>query len=297
VSGTSLSPQLAHLLDAQNADGGWGYFPGKQSWLEPTAYAFLALSSSAEAEKACERAWQLVRSWQLPSGGWRPCAQVADEHWTTALAIIMHCRRRCFDEPFLRGVDRLLQICGAEGTLIQRFAHWLRPENNESDPRLQGWPWRPDTSSWVEPTAHTLVALRRAQAGYARLPGAKAKLLQDRIRMGEQMLLDRRCRDGGWNYGNRRVLRTDLPSYPETTALALLGLRGSPVTKDLENSLRRAERFLQEAPGPLARAWLTLCLREYGRPAPTLERITKGDTLIQAVAALHAYTAPPEGKT
>ena len=44
--------------------------------------------------------------------------------------------------------------------------------------------------------------------------------------MGEAQLMDVRSRDGGWNYGSPAALGVDLPSYPETTALALVGLQG-----------------------------------------------------------------------
>ena len=38
--------RLDALRKAQNPDGGWGYFAGKESWLEPTAYAAMALLGS-----------------------------------------------------------------------------------------------------------------------------------------------------------------------------------------------------------------------------------------------------------
>ena len=37
----------------------------------------------------------------------------------------------------------------------------LNPGRNLS---LKGWPWKEGTSSWVEPTAHTLIALKKAYA-------------------------------------------------------------------------------------------------------------------------------------
>jgi hypothetical protein len=42
------------------------------------------------------------------------------------------------------------------------------------------------------------------------------------------MLEDRQCDDGGWNYGNAVVLGDRLPSYGQTTAVALLALQGDP---------------------------------------------------------------------
>mgnify|MGYP003352936601 CR=1 FL=1 len=42
-----LNTRLEALRAAQNPDGGWGYFPGKESWLEPTAYAAMALHGDA----------------------------------------------------------------------------------------------------------------------------------------------------------------------------------------------------------------------------------------------------------
>lgn len=69
--GRAVSGSDGHTLAAaQNADGGWGYFLGKQSWLEPTVYALLALSDQSEGP-AFARGWRLIRSWELPGGGWR----------------------------------------------------------------------------------------------------------------------------------------------------------------------------------------------------------------------------------
>ncbi len=48
--------RLDRLRRNQNRDGGWGYFPGKQSWIEPTVYAALALQKEPEANRASGRA-------------------------------------------------------------------------------------------------------------------------------------------------------------------------------------------------------------------------------------------------
>ncbi|HXI42016.1 MAG TPA: prenyltransferase/squalene oxidase repeat-containing protein, partial [Bryobacteraceae bacterium] len=207
------------LAAAQNEDGGWGYFPGKQSWLEPTAYALLALADQSGGP-VFARGWALLRSWELPGGGWRGCAAVNEAHWATSLVVTLHTAIAAHDAACERGVAWLAASIGTEGGLFSRVAHWLRPSIVEFDPTLSGWPWQAGASSWVEPTAHALMALRCA------LTQANSQEIARRMATGKRMLLDRRCRDGGWNYGNRRVLGADLPSYPETTALALMALGG-----------------------------------------------------------------------
>ncbi|MGH9721297.1 MAG: prenyltransferase/squalene oxidase repeat-containing protein, partial [Bryobacteraceae bacterium] len=215
---TALEARLQWLREAQNADGGWGFFAGKQSWLEPTAYAMLALSKDASAQDAVERGSKLIGAWQSLDGSWRPCASVYEPHSMTSLAVTLHCVRARYDEAFRKGVAWLLGMTGSENRLSFRLAHFVSPRVVEMNPSLKAWPWTPGNTSWIEPTAHALVALKRAAAAYG---GGE---IRTRIEQGEQMILDRRCSDGGWNYGNRRVLGHDLPSYPETTAIALYGL-------------------------------------------------------------------------
>lgn len=107
------------------------------------------------------------------------------------------------------------------------------------------------------------------------------------------MMLDRRSPDGGWNYGNRRVLRTDLPSYPETTAVALLGLQGSLLMEDRNGAVAAAEKHLLETKSRLAKAWLTISLRNYGRDVALSAAETPPDDLM--VAALEALACPNGG--
>ena len=97
----------------------------------------------------------------------------------------------------------------------------------------------PGTSSWVEPTAHSLIALKKT---FALLPAPE---LTERIRSGEALLLDVRCKDGGWNYGSAWALGEDQRSYPETTALALLGLQGRA---EAGSSVDLAKSWLPETP-------------------------------------------------
>lgn len=268
-----LDVRLDALRRIQNPDGGWGYFPGKQSWLEPTAYATLALHGEPESD----RAWKLLKSWQTTDGSWRPGADVQISNWGTALCVTIATVRGEFDDAFRKGVDWLLTSEGTESSLLGRMAAkvgLIKPERNLS---LTGWPWKPNTSSWVEPTAHSLVALKLASAKDA------SDRLHNRVKVGEAQLLDVRCEDGGWNYGSRAALGVDLPSYPETTALGLLGLQGRG---DVAKSIEVAGRMLRETPSPLAKAWLTIALRLHGVDVPALSNEWTPDNMITAVEAL-----------
>ena len=95
--------------------------------------------------------------------------------------------------------------------------------------------------------------------------------------------MDVRCRDGGWNYGSAAVLGGDLPSYPETTGLALIGLQGHA---DIGGSVELAGRMAEETKSPMARAWLAIALRLHGVEPPSLEAPSSRDILITAIEAL-----------
>ena len=273
-------PRIRLLLDAQGSDGGWGFFSGKRSWLEPTVWAMLALGNNSDSKSAVLRGWQLVRGWQAADGSWQANSLVKEPHWTTALAVLLHAVHGGKDEAMRRGIDWLLGVSGSENGLTFRITHFLKPDVVEFDPSLRGWPWRPDCTSWVEPTAHALVALRRVQAL------SFSGRIQERIDQGEKMLLDRRCRDWGWNYGNRRVFGDDLPSYPETTGIALYGLAGNP-RLDIRDSLALARRSLAETRSPLAVAWLSMALRSHGVPVQLpAEPSAPSDILVTALEAV-----------
>jgi hypothetical protein len=281
----SLATRFDFLRTTQNPDGGWGFFPGKQSWLEPTVYALMALQGSGSAQPHFDRGWKLLRSWQQPDGSWQPCAAVREPHWTTALCVTLHCLRGVHDDSFHRGVDWLLRTAGSENELKFRLAHRLRPSLVELDPSLKAWPWRPGNSSWIEPTAHALVALKKASGSQT------GSLLRERISLGEKMILERRCSDGGWNYGNRKVMGIELPSYPETTALALLGLAGNRAL-DLSGPLAVARSYWESTRSPLAKAWLAVSLRSHAVAAPPAPaQLAPNDTTINALEIIAATGA------
>ncbi|MCS7023988.1 MAG: terpene cyclase/mutase family protein [Bryobacteraceae bacterium] len=282
--------RLARLRDLQNPDGGWGYFPGRHSWLEPTCYALLALFPDSisparpQDRESWLRGWNYVRSLQNPDGGWRPSAGVAAASWASALALHLHLLRGVTDESFRQGIGWLLKLRGTEGGLLERAIATVWKGAVEYDRRFKGWPWVPDTSSWIEPTAHTLLVLKKAlRRGES--AGVPVDLCRARIEEAENMILDRRSPDGGWNYGNRRVKNVDLPSYPETTAVALLGLQGRPEA-DLTRAIALAKRYFTQTRSRLARAWLAISLQNYGLEVALEECGPSNDILVTALEAI-----------
>jgi hypothetical protein len=273
-----LGARLAVLRKTQNSDGGWGYFAGKSSWLEPTAYAALALAG----EPAADRAWRLLSSWQLPDGSWKPAAEVQVSSWGTSLCATIAMVRNEWGQPLENGVKWLVGSSGAESNWLNVVVARLRLVKQERDISLKCWPWKPGNSGWVEPTVHALVALKQTAAKLS------SSELRSRVQMGEAQLMDVRSRDGGWNYGSPAALGVDLPSYPETTALALMALQGR---NDLGKAFDLARRQMGETPSPMARAWLTIAMRLHGVKPEELSGDPQSDLMITGIEAL----AAPEG--
>ena len=266
------------LLRHQNKDGGWGFSPSKASWLEPTFYAMLALDGAPQHANALDRAWAKVRSWQLPEGGCRPTDAVDQPNWTTALWIQLHCRRKVFDDRFVKSLFWLSQARGEEGRL------WLRLLSRmKNSPDHYGWSWFPGSHSWIEPTAHSLLAMQISLRESESLPTLLTNTLKERIAMGQQMLLDRRCSDGGWNYGSGSAFNVPLPSYPETTAVALLGLQQANAA-GRKAACSKAAGLYRATQSPLALAWLQLALRVHGEAVAPPPDLPPGPTELMLVS-------------
>jgi hypothetical protein len=133
---------------------------------------------------------------------------------------------------------------------------------------------------------HAVRALDLSRAHDAR--GA----LPEKIETGVRMILDRQCKDGGWNYGNKRVLGQDLDSYPECTALALIGLCGRKEPQ-VERGIARAVEDWKRGPRGLAHALLRIAFRMHGVPFEDrpVEVNPRTDTAVLAFALI----GEPEG--
>jgi hypothetical protein len=277
-----LESRLEYLRKTQNADGGWGYFPGKESWMEPTTYAILALYGTNASEDPIDRAWTRIQGWRLADGSYRAGAEVKEGTWVTAHAVTLASILGKSDASTRESVNWLLKVRGEEGSLAKEILSYLHLLKTKLDFSHTGWPWHPGNSAWIEPTAHTLVALKKISTTYMSTD------LRRRVIDGELMILTRRSSDGGWNCGNPNVLNFDLPSYPETTGLALLGLQGRS-EKDVAGPLAFAAKLLSQTKSSLAKAWLGIALRNFARPVPVPENglAPSGDIMLSALEALN----------
>lgn len=280
------------LLGRQGADGGWSAGVGGPSATEMTALAALALrTADPKAIHGRERALKWLRGRQRPDGSWPPGAGIYLSGWMTSLVVIALADSSADRRRALAGARWLLEQEGRGYSWLTKLFFRLFPGRDviELDADLTGWPWFPGTFSWVEPTAWALIALKSVQADLPPSPTAA------RIREAEQMILDRSCVGGGWNYGNSRVYDEELWPYPDTTALALIALQDRPDLPEVAAGLSSLEGMLGENRTVLASSLGLICFRAFRRHDAGLhERILSrldqspewADTRALALAAL-----------
>jgi hypothetical protein len=258
------------LLEAQNADGGWGSLRGRRSNTESTSLAVMALQSlgtRAAASKA-QRGLDWLIDRQNADGSWPLNEITKDGSWMTAFAMLA-----------LANVPEQQQraLAGAQWALAQegRRSGWLASlwmtlsgqiQRRHLNPALKGWAWTAGAFSWVEPTSYFLLALKKLRPS---LSGAK---VEERIRQGELLIYDRMCEGGGWNYGNSKVLGETLWPYPDVTAVALIALQDHRGIEPNAASLRTLQQLLKEVDSGLALSLGVICLALYGHDVSQWKR-------------------------
>ena len=202
------------LARGRNADGGWGYFPGKTSRLEPSCWATLALARPGRGPApAPETAplFRLMAAWRQASGLLAEGGAPPNLAYNGLAALAAGACAGHADE---RGQVARLRTSIARVRGVRLWPAIYQRQNN----RLRGWPWIEETFSWTEPTAWCLLALKRWRAELTDAERA-------RIGEAEAVLVDRSCSAGGWNVGNSNVLGRQLVPHVPTTAAALLALQ------------------------------------------------------------------------
>lgn len=278
------------LVSSANATGGWGYYRGRVSRIEPTVWAMLALTASKGGAPYVldPHIAFLTRSRDAGGHAIDDGALPVNFGFNGQAALML----RGIGEPAAATLATAMldRLIAAKGVAVPQSPQF-RQDNS-----LQGWAWMDGTFSWVEPTAWCTLALKASDRRAA--PAAAA-----RIGEAERMLLDRACVGGGWNFGNSAVLGQDLRPYIATTALALLALQD----RRTELTVARGWEYLREhrlsESSGLALALTALCCRIYDAPARDVEarlREVAGRTaflgnLHVVAVALYALTADSHG--
>ena len=249
------------LKQNQLAEGGFPYYPGGKPAVEPTLHAILALTEIKENPDG-QLAWQWVLKQQNPDGsiGVGPHAP-KEGLWLTAHFLLASAH---LSDPAAgsRAAPFLLAFCSKGGG---------REDYVDQDNALIGWPWTKDTFGWVEPTAWALMALHKVGMGNS-----------PRAIEGRKLLLDRKIPSGGWNYGNRVVLASELLPFVDTTALALMALHGYVSLDQVASSLDLLERILASSETPYSLALIAMTLRLYGRPVNRVQSVLLDQMSTQA---------------
>lgn len=255
---------VKQLQSRQLPQGGWSYQArSQQAAMEPTCLSLLALRSLQQ--DAPNKGTAFLLSTQNPNGSWPAFEGDSREgSWTTSLALLALRGVSVFAPAVDRGRRWLLRSKGRESHWLWKWKFRTTDRHVRFDPDKFGWPWMPETNSWVVPTSFSLLALRHSfqpdQEPYARF----------RIDRGIEMLFDRVCPGGGWNAGNGVVYGEPLAPHLDVTAIALLALAGETSHPTVQTSLDWIEKAAHTCTAPWSLAWASLALFAHQRPAAAM---------------------------
>jgi hypothetical protein len=244
-----------HLEQTALSGGGWGYHPGGQLFVEPTALALLAFaprdpSSAPMSAPIIGRSIDVLVSCQRTEGFFGTNREDPEASWSTAPALLA-----------LVANGRSANAASA-GEWLARWRVPEKPPTEEErkevehllriDLALHGWPWQAGEGfATVEPTSLACIALR-AWGGRSGTP---------RIDEGLGYLADRACSSGGWNYGNPYFFVT-LPTAKALLALLLCG--ESKGNRLIARSTAALSLMLAHNPSRKAHAWGALVFAALG---------------------------------
>jgi hypothetical protein len=231
--------------------------PTPQLAVESCSLAILALRIHRPPEYI--QALHALVAAQNRDGSWP--AFIGDDTqgcWVTALAVLALIAVRQTRADLVGGIRWLLDAKGREANWFWRWKFQTVDNSVKFDPRKYGWSWMPGTTSWVIPTAFSLIALQQVRDAGLSLHAR----LSERVTVGISMLLDRMCLGGGWNAGNGIVFGMAFAPYIDATAIALLALQGHK-NNAVNPSLSWLSARLGVCPSPYSLAWGIVALAAY----------------------------------
>jgi hypothetical protein len=241
-------------MSSANPAGGWAYYRGKTTRVEPTCWSLLALGSPDRPARELDRHASSLAQQQQASGWLVEGPNLPVNIAFNALAAFTWLSR-----PGLASDDHAARLLDA--LVSSKGVKLPRSEIAIQDSSLQGWSWTDGAFSWVEPTAWGVLALKKARALGRAPSGSDARIAE-----ADRLLVDRACRAGGWNYGNSVVLEKDLRPFVPTTALALLALQDRRDHPSVPRGLAYLEADWSSEISATALGLTLLCLDVYGRP-------------------------------
>lgn len=270
MAGSFASEELcAVLATRQLRNGGWpSLWSSSQASLEASALAHLALTPYLG--QLVDRATHFLLNVQNPNGSWP--AFLGDDHmgsWTTSLVLIALRSVAQASAQRAQGGEWLIRSAGKESNWFWKWKFRTTDRHVHFDPDKFGWPWLPDTNSWVVPTAFAILALTQSGA-------QNSEVSERRIEFGNQMLLDRYCPGGGWNAGNGIVYGCPMAPHPDDTAIALLGLSSYARAPVVKTSLEWLACVATKLSASWSLAWSILALAAHQRPVDSLVQRLSG---------------------
>ena len=287
-----LSKLISELAVRQLPCGGWAALASSsQPALEATCYSTLALGLAGPPSYLSHAQEFLLRI-QNPNGSWPAFeGDEQDGAWVTAL-VVTALRDLVGAIPArLKGFHWLLECAGREGDWFWKWKFRTADRHVKFNPDKFGWPWFPNTISWVVPTAFAMLALDQLPCscgGFEQAPS--------RIERGIEMLLDRACPQGGWNAGNGVVYGAAVAPHPDDTATALLALTSRKQDPVVQAAVQYLKRVAPTLTAPWSLSWAIIALAAYDNPVdeirhslisiPNLSAIADTGTLALVCLAL-----------
>jgi hypothetical protein len=220
----------------------------------------LALYASKSGTTATTEDLAPLMTRRQPNGLWPAVGDGAagGNFWATAIAVNALMILGAAPGTLAASLDTLLRCRPLEASWLVRLKFRFSDRQVRFDPTKYGWPWVPDTVSWVVPTSMALITLERAR----RRGLVCGSEFEERLRLGAEMLLDRACLEGGWNAGNAVVYGVPLRPHIDATALALAALRFHYRLPIVHSSLTWMLNRI-DCPSAYSLAWVILAAAAY----------------------------------